>query len=60
MEGSPVQELNALAIDTKSNIILDAFHDYGDHNDSDKFARVHIHGLVKTSYGIIALDPNQD
>ena len=47
MEGEPIQELSALAVDSKTLEVMDIFHHYGDYSASDKFARVHVHGLSK-------------
>ena len=46
MEGTPVQELSALAMDVRDNVVIAAYHEYAycpPHKD--RWARRHIHGL---------------
>ena len=45
MEGTPVQELCAIEVDTSSNAIIDVFHEFANYSLSDQFAREHVHGL---------------
>ena len=47
MEGTPVQELSAIEVDTtqRKKRVLDVFHAYGNYSAGDHFARDHIHGL---------------
>ena len=45
-EGTPVQEFSALAMDTRDNVVIAAYHRYAYcPPDKDKWARKHIHGL---------------
>lgn len=47
MEGTPVQELCAIQVDTNTNAIIDVFHEYGNFCAQDFYARQHVHGLDK-------------
>lgn len=46
-EGTPIQELAALEVDT-NYVIRDVFHAFANTDEDDSFARDHIHGLNKT------------
>lgn len=47
-EGAPIQELAALAVNTETREIVDAFLGYAMTEESDLYSRNHIHGLDLT------------
>ena len=55
MEGTPVQELCAIEVDTSSNAIIDVFHEFANFSLSDQFAREHVHGLDKLFLWLISV-----
>ena len=47
-EGSPIQELSAIQIDAMTREIVDVYHGYACSEESDTWARRHVHGLNQT------------
>ena len=45
MEGTPIQELAAIEINRSTHAFVDVFHGFAYTEESDSFARRHVHGL---------------